>query len=389
MQTYKKIYFSINGIGYGHASRTNKLIKYFLKRNFQVYVSTQNEGFIYLNNYYKNLFKTKGYNYIFEEKGHLSFKYSIARNLFKYIIIFFLHIFIETRNLFVIKPNIVISDSRVSTLLASFLLGIKSIVIVNQLYVEIPRIRPMTKLSRFLKRFSERVFYELWLWACKKASIILIPDLKPPYSISSKNILLKSKKDMEKIKFINLFFENESFEKENFIKKEKKIVSILLSGTIQERYILIKKFLEIIRENKKENLYFKILSGLNNIKYLKGDGYEIFPWIKNHKEISDILRDSDLLVLTGGHSSLLSALSYQKPILIVVPRAHTEKTKNAIKLKELGYAEYIFADEINKDNFLNLLENIFKKDLYRKNIIEENFKQNLDKELENLLSQLT
>jgi UDP:flavonoid glycosyltransferase YjiC (YdhE family) len=78
----KKVYLSINGIGYGHAARNLLLVKELLKRGYLVYISTYNEGLEYLKKYFKNVYFSKGFNLIFTEEGILSVKLTLAKQFF-------------------------------------------------------------------------------------------------------------------------------------------------------------------------------------------------------------------------------------------------------------------------------------------------------------------
>jgi uncharacterized protein (TIGR00661 family) len=370
----KRIYFSINGIGYGHASRILQLIKLFLKKGYAIYVSTYNEGYIYLSNYFKNIFTTHGINYYFDEEGRLSFKKTIVYGLPKFLIVFPLHLALEIRNLKKIDPELVISDSRFSTILASKLLKKKSFIIVNQLYVEIPRIAPMNVLLRHLKRLSERIFFELWFWACNKSDLILIPDFEPPFTISSNTLAVKSSKDLKKIKFIGpLINVNNNSTQNNF-----NTILIMPSGTIQERLIAIKRILQNIHPLINSNIKFRILTGLHKIKKITNKNIEILPWIEE-EELTNLISEAKLLILTGGHSSIMKAIVNSKPMLFIVPRAHTEKQKNALKISQLGCGLMLYLDELNPEflknsvnemiqNINQYISNVNKIKQYNKNI---------------------
>jgi len=371
-----KIYISINGIGYGHSSRILPLIFRLINDNNQIYISTYNEGYIFLNNYFKNIFKTYGIKYLFDEDGKLSFKKTLRKGLLRFIIILPLHLFLELRNLIVIKPDLVIVDSRFSTTIASYILKKNCILITNQLYVEIPRISPMSRMTKFLKRFAERIFFELWFWSCSRAKLILIPDFEPPYTIASKTIALRSIRDLDKIRFIGPMVSNYN---SNFKSYNGEYISILLSGSLEERLIIIKRLLYIIKDIKENELEFKIFTGLKNFRTRKLGNIEIYSWVEE-VELEKLMANSNLVILTGGHSSIMKCLQMEKPILFIVPTAHTEKIKNAIKLYNFGCAELIYLDKMDKKIFKeNIYKIIHNYEKYKNNIIKFiNYNKNIN-----------
>ncbi len=369
MKKNNKIYISINGIGYGHASRILPLIKELRKENIKIFVSTYNEGYLFLSNYYTNIFKTYGLNYIFDEDGKLSFKKTLSKGIWRFFVIFPLHIALELRNLITLKPNLVISDSRFSTLLAGYVLGIKRYVIINQLYVEIPRVRPMNSIMRFLKFFAERIFFELWFWVCKKGDLILIPDFKPPFTIASDTLMVKKLEDLNKIIFIGPLIRTPDHAPSKYNKSQ---ICVMPSGTLEERLLIIKRFIDIIKKVDIQDIEIKLFTGLKNFKYKKYKNLEIFPWLEEDG-IEKFLFSSKIVVLTGGHSSIMKSIKIGKPILFIVPKAHTEKQKNATRLCKYGCAEMLNTDELNYDNFQKYIHKIlYNYDYYSKNIKEFN-----------------
>ena len=104
------------------------------------------------------------------------------------------------------KPKLIVSDSRLSTVIASKYLNLDNIVILNQLKLLIP-----THYKSTLKTFVENVFGEIIgkVWAY--SNYILLPDLPPPYTISETN-LWGVRSVSKKIKYVGFMVEKSSFE---------------------------------------------------------------------------------------------------------------------------------------------------------------------------------
>lgn len=82
------------------------------------------------------------------------------------------------------KPDIIVSDSRLSSLITAKFFGIPSVVILNQVKLLLsPRLREFT-IARLFEKMTGEILGIMWITADK----ILVPDLPPPYTIASHNI---------------------------------------------------------------------------------------------------------------------------------------------------------------------------------------------------------
>jgi len=155
-------------------------------------------------------------------------------------------------------------------------------------------------------------------------------------------------------------------------------ILIMPSGTIQERLIAIKRILQNIHPLINSNIKFRILTGLHKIKKITNKNIEILPWIEE-EELTNLISEAKLLILTGGHSSIMKAIVNSKPMLFIVPRAHTEKQKNALKISQLGCGLMLYLDELNPEflknsvnemiqNINQYISNVNKIKQYNKNI---------------------
>lgn len=357
-----KIYFSVNGLGFGHASRSNKLIKEALDHGNIVFISTYGEGAKYFKKIYKNVFCDKELKYYFDDKGRLSFKVTFAKEFIRAQAILLLHVFTELRNLLNIKPQVVISDSRISTIIASFLVKSKRFVIINQLFIEIPRIKPMNSFISFIKKVSERIIYELTYYWWNKSKLILVPDLPPPYTFSYNNIKIKSKEDINKVLFIGPLFDFFEYTKDGNILPNTNLVTVVISGTEYEKLAFLRHFLKLIN-GKKFGKYFLIFTGLEKIDKIVGSNFTILGFSEK-EELKRAMLSSKFLILTGGHTSLFEGIFYEKPFLVLLLKGHTEKINNAKALSKLGCCEYEFIEDISEDKLNFLINKMFVNEKY-------------------------
>ena len=116
-------------------------------------------------------------------EGGFSVKYSIS-NIPLWFTNFPRQLRDEINNMIKYDPDIVVSDTRLSSLVASKILNIPSVVILNQVKLLLsPRLREF-KISRSWEKMNGEFLGLLW----RLADRILVPDLPPPYTIAEDNI---------------------------------------------------------------------------------------------------------------------------------------------------------------------------------------------------------
>ncbi len=82
------------------------------------------------------------------------------------------------------EPDVVVSDSRVSPLIAAKLLGIPKISILNQFQIIIPRRSRFLRLAKLVDTGALAVIGKIWT----SGMHVLIPDFPPPYTLSAGNL---------------------------------------------------------------------------------------------------------------------------------------------------------------------------------------------------------
>jgi Glycosyl transferases, related to UDP-glucuronosyltransferase len=88
------------------------------------------------------------------------------------------------------KPRVVVSDSRLSTLLAARILGIPSILVMHEFKLMLPLdVNKLPGLS-VLKQIVERVVLETFGIGWDLANVVLITDYPAPYTVSKYNVVI-------------------------------------------------------------------------------------------------------------------------------------------------------------------------------------------------------
>jgi UDP:flavonoid glycosyltransferase YjiC (YdhE family) len=265
------------------------------------------------------------------------------------------------------SPDIVVSDSRLSAVIAAFISGIPSLTISNQLRILLPPRYHTTSLNKV-----ERIDAELLGIFWSRSQLLLVPDLPPPYTISELNTQ-EGKTMLRKIQYIG-FLTPRSEISGNNIKRisdlleldgRKKIIFAQISGPpetidiiMQSAYdaakLLSEKFIFIISKGK--------VGGDETPKKIHG-GW-IFDWCPIKDELFYI---SDILVLRGGHSSLSQAILSKKPLVTIPIRNHSEQVMNSQKISQIGLGINIDPAILTGSTLAKAIESIMGNKLFKTN----------------------
>ena len=111
-------------------------------------------------------------------EGEFSIKYSIA-NIPRWFTNFSRQLVNETRNMIEYNPDIIISDSRLSSLVTAKFLGIPSVVILNQVKLLLsPRLREF-RIARLCEKITGEILGGMWTVADRILStLIYLPRIQ-------------------------------------------------------------------------------------------------------------------------------------------------------------------------------------------------------------------
>lgn len=373
-----KIYFSINGEGYGHSSRALAIAKqlepdevilgsygYALKRleqsNYPTVEISPEISFVGENGNFdigltilKNSSWPVAINKLIKEEKNIIQNYGVT---------------------------CVVSDSRSAPVFSAHKLGLPCILLTNQttfapfFEVEIKDLekslieksfkdwlRTGTKavLTNAAEPFVLKVV-EDWLSA---ADEIFIPDLPPPYSLSLPLLC-----------------------NETFVKKKQRFIGPLLPWSwksLTETYD--KSFLPFIYHNYKK----KIVCTLGGHKYRKPLFDTVVLLAKKMPDIlfivlsnfksdlklpnlylvgfvdnpSEYYLNADLVISQAGHSTSMELLTLGIPILVVPDSSQVEQLSNAKRLCELGVATKISYKDLTVDNLFSQIEYMLSEPMF-------------------------
>lgn len=358
-----KAYFTPCGVALGHAGRCLPIAKEILKEKGQVLFSTYGDAVEFLRR--ENLPTVKVPEIKFEETkdGAVDLK-TTATKVMKHIRTFLKQIETELKLLKTFNPDIVISDSRLSPLIACRFFGKPSILMLHQLKMLIPHRRTLSELEQKLKRFGEFVImYTLYPW-WSLANIILIPDFPPPYTIAKENLKIPRRILEKKAKLIGPIISKrpEELPPSHKLKKKlgfngnKPLIYAGMGGTKKEKF-LINTMLERIFKKFPDRYQIVLTRGYpdkSEIAYKK-ENLLVYNWFKDRHVL---LKACDIIISRAGHNTVAEAIYFGKPLILIPTPAHSEHQGNAKSAQKMGIAKVIRQEDLNLKILLDVVDEI-------------------------------
>ncbi|MGQ4833194.1 MAG: UDP-N-acetylglucosamine--N-acetylmuramyl-(pentapeptide) pyrophosphoryl-undecaprenol N-acetylglucosamine transferase [Candidatus Asgardarchaeia archaeon] len=383
MSTSKKIYIAACGIGLGHVSRCVAIADEIKNKisNVSIFFSTYGDGvnFVKKHNYF--CFTVPPMELAEDPDGSVNAKKTAIKGI-KGIFVFVKQLIAEIRNIKKVSPDIIISDTRLSTVIAGWLLRKEVVLIINQLKIIIPHKKPLTPLKKKIKKFGEIIILHNIMLLWNRSKKIFVSDFPPNLTIS-KDVLDIPVKLAKKIEYIGPILKIPEVNEKEIIKTKKyfasngeKIIYIGLSGTyteveslrkVIEKYALklprhIKVVVSLGRPNENEFLYTK-------------KNLSVYNWI--HDRFT-LMAASDLFVGRPGQLSVAETYYLGIPAVWIPPTAHTEQMTNAKSAERLGVGIVIPQNKLTFKKFKDAIDFILSHNVVLKrrlNIIKKKVKK--------------
>ena len=298
------------------------------------------------------------------EDGTVDFKTTAATSGFSLGVRRFLEqLTAEIRNIKRFKPDVVLSDSRLSSLVAGKLMGVPVALILNQFRVEIVK-KPSAKKVTPVERLFFLIANIFWLffrtllggvWA--RSNLMLIPDFPAPYTISASNLAIP-KRYKYKVKLIGPIVSDEpkkrstgaALNRSLFFDSRKPLIYAAVSGPRTERTVLADLLLESLKRFPSE--YEVVVSrGEPNGSSapVRDRNLTVYDWIEDQNEV---LEASSVVVSRAGHGTIMKSIMLGKPMILIPIPDHTEQYGNAKRASKLGLAEIIPQREVTTERLI-------------------------------------
>ena len=374
-----KIYFGACGIGLGHVGRCLQIADALRSEGHDVFFSTYLDGI--------NLIKKTGYPYskapavimVEHPDGTVDTPLTTTKVIYN-VFSALKQLIHEIREMIKFKPDVVVSDTRITTLLAAKILRIPRLLITNQLKVIIPRWAPPSSIKDALIGLVEGTVFRIFVLFWHIGNPILLVDFPPPLTISKQNIVIPPALRRQFI-FLGVPLKTRSDEllsidkiREKYKLGTKPLVFITISGTKHEKEGLLKRLEKILPEVNGE--FTIVLSRGNPQGHSEPQvirNIRIYDWVDNRYEL---IKACDVLVSRAGQNTIAQGMYYGKKMILIPVKNHTEQIGNANSAMEMGIAKILNQDDLSAENLRRSIEEtLISKDMEKRaKLISEKIK---------------
>ena len=363
-----RVYFAPCGIGLGHVGRVMPIARKLVEKNVKLVFSTYTDGISYVEQENFPLIKAPPIGAQVKPDGSIDFR-KTAINPGPFLASFMLlnQINSEIRSIEHFKPDVVVSDSRASSLLAADVLGIPRICILNQFQPIVPRKTRLLHLARFADIVTLTLIGKIW----SSVKALLIPDFPEPFTISIGNLTIP-KSYRKNVKLIGPILPQhpkqlptkEKLRERLELPKNKPIVFVPLSGPTSEKAFITDIIRNILLDFPDE--YEIVMSyGIPNAdsEPIRRRNLTIYKWIPNRFEY---LKACDVVISRAGHGTITQSMCYGKPMILIPTPGHTEQISNARQAENIGVAKIALQNFLSKQKMLEKVRGALRNEMVEK-----------------------
>jgi len=339
-----RLYIGPCGLGLGHITRCDAIAREFSNEGVQVLFSSYLDALDYLKRSGLTYFSAIPLSFRTREDGTIDPKMTMSQNGVTVGLWGFIRQLIgEVQQISAFNPDVVISDTRISTLVAAFVMRKPRILILNQYSVQMPKDnrkhrfadRPVLFAGKIIWKYISAMLELAW----GVSDLIIVPDLKAPYTISRYNLAIPPG-IRRKVRLVGpltppkLKPTNDAAN----VSRSRPLVFACVSGPATDRKYLVNKLTEILKGFPGD--YELILSCGDPNGSCGGKRVEnlvVHEWMTEQSYWRTFER-ADVIVSRAGHETIMKAVSEGKPLVLIPPPNHTEQANNAKRAEELGVA---------------------------------------------------
>jgi len=357
-----KIYFAVNGLGLGHIIRSQAVANELSATGADVLFSTYLDGLEFARRNRLKAVESVPIFYRVRQDGSVDLRATTSRSGFSLGVRRFLRqLMREIQHIRRYKPDLVLVDTRLSSLLAARLLRRRVVLIVNQYRIRLlhnnryPRSGHMDRLFLLIARLSwtflGTLISEMWGLAQK----IIIPDFPAPLTISKYNLALP-RRHARKAKFVgpivhrqvNRDISKDTLKRRYGFNADEMLIYAAISGPKHERRPLVKKLMPILRDLSGS---FNIVVSCGNPTGEKAPRHFgrmcVYEWVDNQ---DDLLHACDMVISRAGQGMILKAMILGRPLLLIPTPFQTEQLGNADRARSMSIAAVLEQEDLSNDS---------------------------------------
>ncbi len=380
-----RIYISPCGIGLGHVSRSVPIAQEVVKRGGSVLFSTYLEAVGYVRRYGLPVVEAPPIQMENDPTGSIDIKGTTIEAGITAIPTILAQIQFELQHMKAFKPDVVFSDSRLSSIYAAKLLGLPIVLLLNQFLPRVPRAED-NNLFKIIDGTILTLLGRSWTLS----DILVIPDFPEPYTISLDSLRIPRRYGA-RVNLVGSILPHKP--KQNHRVHEireslnvgdgQSLIYAGISGPRPEREPLIRMLVPIFKRFPDR---YKVVMSMGvpdgGSRAVNHSSLTVIPWMENRFEYLDAC---DAVISRAGHETIMQSICYGKPsVIIPVPR-HPEQYGNARRAMELGVARAIHQCDVSLECLVKAVDSVADGGSCRRVLREINSKERLDMGLEKTL----
>jgi len=383
-----RVYFSPCGIGLGHIGRVIPVAEEVQKQGGEILISTYLEAVDFAKKKGLPVVTSPAVSLETDSTGSIDLKASALSQGIPNMKQFVSQVTAEMDFMKAFKPDVVVSDTRLSSLIAGKLLGKPVALMLNQFLPMIPRESNYKMLGQLVDGSILTLIGGGW----GSSDVILIPDFPEPYTLSLDSLRIPSMhKDL--VKMVGFILPRKPEEvpdikrvrAEAGVESSENLIYAAISGPSKERDPLIHLLEPIFRDFPEE---YKVVMSMGrpdggSVPIQAGSLTKI-PWVQDRYEY---LKACDMAISRGGHNTIMQSICYGNPSIIIPTPNHTEQYANARRAKELNLAEAIHQKDVSKEMLVNTAERLLNDSRYKDKLNQIN-SLGMSNGIENILSEI-
>jgi UDP-N-acetylglucosamine--N-acetylmuramyl-(pentapeptide) pyrophosphoryl-undecaprenol N-acetylglucosamine transferase len=365
----RRVYFAVFGSGLGHVSRILDITERVRRDGdeFRYSCSGQAQNYLNMHGQEENVLKSPSFDVEWTQEGSFSSKDFIPR--FPYMFNSFLkQIAFERTNISRFDPQVVVSDSRLSPVLAAREKSYPILTMLNQFKVSFPPRFSGKGVGRIYERFAGDVLGLLW----SLSDEVLMTDLPPPYTIGEANL---AGTDVSRIvRYVGFTSPEVEISRER-LEMARRLLSIdgrpLAFFQISGPDVTKRTFRDTVLQAtealaKRYNIIISMgyPSGSGEPRRL-ANGAWIYDWCPIKDELFML---SSLVVARAGHRTIGQCIDTGKPAVLIPIHNHSEQIGNANKFSKLGLGIDIRSEKLTALNLEESVETCLNDSSYRNNV---------------------
>jgi UDP-N-acetylglucosamine--N-acetylmuramyl-(pentapeptide) pyrophosphoryl-undecaprenol N-acetylglucosamine transferase len=364
----RRVYSAVFGSGLGHITRVFAIAKILEKySDCQFRYSAFDEAFDFLKKYEQDVLYAPSVAVRWNVAGGFEGRSTIF-GFPNTSAAFLAQVSFERQKISSYNPQVIISDSRLSAVLAGKSLLYPVVTILNQIRLLFPPRFRKGMFSAILERVEADFLGLFW----SVSDEVLIPDLPPPFTISEANV---SHVDIaNKIYFTGFMMPKNSVSQEKVAKARsalqidsRPVIFIQISGPNATKGAFIRAALESASAlaGKYNVVISKGLPSESTVPTRLANGAWVYGWCPIKDELFAM---SDLLVARAGHTTISQCINAGKPSVLVPIFNHSEQIWNAEKSARLGLGVEIRSEYLTAKTLVSAVNQCLNDSSYSNNV---------------------